>query len=68
MAARIVSAENNFIEVLMNLGGISKADAEKVLSVYRKLKLVKINAVSGVLSVKHGAYLDREVIQNALTL
>lgn len=68
VASRMVAAENNFIEVLMTVGEISKEDAEKVLVVYRKLKLVKMDAVNGVLSVKHGAYLDKEVIANALSM
>lgn len=68
MAARMVAAENNFAEVLMKFGEISKADAEKVMAVYRKLKLVKMDAVMGVLTVKHGAYLDKQTIANALTL
>jgi hypothetical protein len=68
VATRLVNAENNFIEVLMTLGEISKAEAEKVLAVYRKHKLVKMDAVMGVLSVKHGAYLEKEVIGNALLM
>lgn len=66
MATRTVSAENNFIEVLMKFGEITKAQAEKVLALYRKLKIVKMDAVNGVLSVKHGGYLDKSVIANAL--
>lgn len=68
VASRMVAAENNFVEVLMNFGEISKADAEKVLAVYRKLKLVKMDAVMGVMSVKHGAYLDKATIANALAM
>ena len=68
LAARMVAAENNFVEVLMNFGEISKSDAEKVLAVYRKLKLVKMDAVNGVMSVKHGAYLDKATIANALAM
>ena len=67
VACRMVAAENNFVEVLMNFGEISKADAEKVLVVYRKLKLVKMDAVNGVMSVKHGAYLDKATIANAMS-
>ncbi len=66
MAERIVRAENNFIATLMKFGEISKADGEKVFQVYRKLKLVKMDAVIGVISVKHGAYLDKENILNAV--
>ena len=68
VASRMVAAENNFVEVLMNFGEISKSDAEKVLAVYRNLKLVKMDAVIGVMSVKHGAYLDKATIANALAM
>jgi hypothetical protein len=68
IAVRMANAENEFIDVLMNLGEISKADAVKVLAVYRKLKVVKMDAVIGRMNVKHGAYLDKEVINNALAL
>lgn len=68
MAQRMVDAENNFIEVLMTLGEISKTEALKVLAVYRKLKLVKLDPVIGSMNVKHGAYLDKEVIANALAM
>ncbi len=67
MATRITTAENNFIEVLINLGGITKAEAEKALATFRKLKLVKMDAVNGVLSVKHGAYLSKDAIRNAVS-
>lgn len=66
VAQRIVNAENNFIEVVMELSGCTKAEAEKVLSVYRKLKMVKIDLGIGRINVKHGAYLDFDVIQNAI--
>ena len=66
VATRMVNAENNFIETLMLFGEISKADAEKVLAVYRHLKMVKMDAVNGRMIVKHGAYLDKATIANAL--
>ena len=68
IAIRVVNAENNFVETLMNFGEISKEQAEKVLAVYRKLKLVKLDAVAGVISVKHGAYLEKSTIANALAM
>ena len=65
MASRMVTAENNFVEVLMNLGQISRPDAEKVFRVYRNLKVVKLGAV---IHVKHGAYLDKATIAKALAM
>ncbi len=66
MAVRTVQAEENFISNVCQIAEISKADGEKVLRVYRKLKLVKMDAVNGVLSVKHGAFLDALTIKNAV--
>ncbi len=68
VASRLVAAENNFLDVLMKFGEISKTDAEKVLVVYRKLNLVEMDAVSGVMSVKHGAFLDKLTIANILSM
>jgi hypothetical protein len=62
----MVNAENGFVDNLMQLGSITRADAVKVLGVYRKLKIVKMDAVGGRMTVKHGSYLDRDVIQRAL--
>lgn len=66
MATRIVHAEDNFIEALMKLGNITKADAEKVYRVYQKLKVVKVDAVGGAINVTHGGFLDRSVIKRAV--
>jgi hypothetical protein len=66
IGVRLAQGEANFIEILMARGGISKADAEKVYQVFRKLKVVKRDVSSGVISVKHGGLLDREIILRAL--
>jgi hypothetical protein len=66
VATRMVNAETSFIKILMLAGEISKPDAKKVLAVYRKLKLVKMDAVTGSISVKHGGFLDKSVITDAL--
>ena len=66
IAQRIVNAENNFIDTLMTLGDVSRADATKAMRAMLRLKVAKLDAVSGRINVKHGAYLDREVIQRAV--
>lgn len=65
-ANRIVNAENSFIECLMTAASITHAEAEKVLAIYRKSRAVKLDAVGGTLTVKHGAFWDRDVILRAL--
>lgn len=68
VAERMVRAEEDFIANLMKLGGISRTNAERVLSYYLKHKMVQMDAVNGRLDVKHGAFLDRDVIQRAASL
>lgn len=65
IAQRIVNAEENFTDVLVALGGISKADAWKALATFRKAKAIKMDAVGGRITVKHGAYLAKDVIVRA---
>lgn len=65
IAQRIVNAENNFVQTLIEQGDISRSQAEKVMSFYLKNKLAKMDAVIGRISVKHGAYLDKDVIRRA---
>lgn len=67
VAQRVVNAENDFIEVLMNLGGISHADAVKAMGTMLRLKVAKLDPGIGRINVKNGAYLDRDVIRRAVT-
>lgn len=66
IAARSVAAEESFVATLMHLGGITKAEAWKVFELYKKMKLVKRDIVNARYNVKHGGFLDREVIRRAL--
>lgn len=50
----------------MKFGGIKEKDAIKVMDFYMKKKLAKLDPVGGTIKVKHGAYLDKEEIQNTL--
>lgn len=68
MAARMDLAEDRFLEQLVNMGGIDNDGARRVLAYYRKNRLVKRDAVGGTITVKHGALLDRDVIQRAAAL
>lgn len=64
-AKRIVQAENDFIEVIMSKG-FTKEEATKAMTTMLKLKVAKMDAVIGRISVKHGAYLEVDVIRNAV--
>lgn len=66
MAARMVNAENDFAATLVEIAGITTEEAFKVLAVYRKVKAVKNDYAVSRISVKHGAFLNRDVILRAL--
>jgi len=65
VAERTVEAEKKFVEALMNHGDISESEAKKVMGVYWKLKVIKRDGVDRI-KVKHGQFLDKEVILRAL--
>ena len=68
MATRMVNAEKAFVITLIALGDITKEEAVKVMAYYVKHKLVKLHVGIGAYTVKHGAFLDRDVIQRAVEL
>lgn len=65
MAQRAANAENNFVVELIRAGGISETDAVKVMNFYLKEKIAKLDYAIGRISVKHGAFWDRDVIRRA---
>ena len=68
MAVRSVNAENNFLDTLVEFGGIDREQAATVFAVYKKARLLNTKEVysMGRYRVKHGAFLDRDFILNAL--
>jgi hypothetical protein len=66
MATRSIRMEETFLRNLERLGGITREEAVKVLAVYRKARVLREDRVNGVISVKHGSFLDRHVIRKAL--
>jgi hypothetical protein len=66
IAQRIVNAEAAFIANIQEISGCTQTEAEKVLLVYRKAKVVKNDFVNGAINVKHGAFLDVSTIRNAI--
>ncbi len=63
IAHRIVDAECNFVNILRDFGEISEKEAAKVFLAYRIEGRVKLDAVGGRYSVKHGVFLDRDIIR-----
>lgn len=66
IAERIVNAHLAFIKTIMTFGNISKADAVKVKDFYLKNKIAKLDPIIGRISVKHGAFLEAEIINRAV--
>lgn len=67
IAQRMVNAANGFIENTMDLG-FTRDEAHKILEVYRREKIVKLDAVGGVYRYSHGAFVDADVMRRALLI
>ena len=68
IAHRIDNAHEDFTDTLIRLGGFSREDAIKVKNLYLLKKFAKIHIGIGRINVKHGAYLDQDVLTNALAM
>lgn len=66
MAQREVNGAGAFIRNVEEIAGCTHAEAVKVFNVYLAAKVLKFDGVNGVYNVKHGAFLDFGVIQNAI--
>ena len=66
LAQRQVDAANKFIEYCQEHAKLGRDDAKKVLAYYLKHKLMKLDSVTGDFKVKHGAYLDADVLKRAV--
>ena len=66
IAQRIVNAEDSFVDSVMEQFGKTKEEAEKVLSVFKEVKAVKIDPILGAFKMTSGLYWDAEVIDNAV--
>lgn len=65
-AVREANANRNFEESLQTIAGITPEQASRVNEYYHKHKLVNVDLVNGTIRPKHGAYLDKDVILNAV--
>lgn len=66
VADKMVNAEKSFIETIRNISKCTEEQATKVFKIYLKEKIIKRDLQMGKYNVKHGAFLDKEVIQNAI--
>jgi hypothetical protein len=65
MAQRIVNAEDGFIETIQERG-FTREEAVKAMATMLRTKVAALDPVGGTIRVKHGAFLDPEVIRNAV--
>ena len=66
IAKRIDNAHANFNETVRGIARCTEAEAKAVTAYYLKNRIAKLDIPSGRISVKHGAYLDADVLQRAI--
>jgi len=64
-AQRIVNAEKAFLDIVESKG-FTRDQAAQILSTYKRHRLIKIDPVGSSFHVKHGAFLDADILRNAL--
>lgn len=67
-AVRQANARRNFDEALQTIAGITPEQAQRVTQYYLDKKLAVMDSVNGTIRPKHGAYLDKDVVLNAVKL
>lgn len=66
IATRIVNAEDKFAEIIVNIAGCDTDTAHAVTAYYLKNKIAKLDPVIGSINVKHGAFLEADVVARAV--
>ena len=66
IADRQVGADVDFVGMLIENYKQTKENAEKILAFFKANKLIKTDTWMGKHSVKHGAYLGAEALENAI--
>ena len=68
MAQRIVNAETNFVENVVEQFGFSEKQAQHILTIFIKEKAVKLDVSMGRYNLTHGIYWDKDVMITALAI
>lgn len=68
VAQRSVDAENRFLAYAMEHGDLSRAQAQRALTAFRKAHVIKFDPVNGTFHVKHGQFLDPDVLRRVAGL
>jgi hypothetical protein len=67
MAQRLVNAEIDFLDLLTQRG-LTPEQAQTAFATFKKVKALKYDAGIGRYTVKHGAFLNDDVIRRAAGL
>ena len=68
IAQRLVNAANSFIACMEDDYDLTEDQSRAVFNLYKQEKILKVDAVMGSWSVKHGAFLDKQTIKNAVAM
>jgi hypothetical protein len=63
---RMAQAEISFVEMVQEMLGCSQEDAYKVFDRYLKERIIKRDLAMGRYNVKHGVFLEPDVMRNAI--
>jgi hypothetical protein len=66
IATRISNAESGFYDNVQEQFGFSREQAAKILRVFIKEKVAKLDVSVGRYKLTHGAFWDKQVMENAL--
>jgi hypothetical protein len=65
---RMEMAQTSFIADVMEQFGFTQTEAEKILRVYRKLKVMKLDVAMGRYNLVHGAFWEKAPMLAALAV
>jgi len=64
-ASRLDNAKRRFLECCES-NGFTRTEAEKILAVYQKARVLKLSLNDGAFHIKHGVFMDADIMRNAL--
>lgn len=65
MAGRQITGRAKLVDAIARGGRVDKETANKIADLYIKEKIAKLSINIGQFTIKHGAFLDDDVIANA---
>lgn len=68
LAENMVRAENDMIDMIAKAGNMSSADARRAFLKLKEVKALKLDAIMGRYTVKHGGFWEPDVLRRAAGL